>query len=68
VREVYLGHSFDAPVTGVSNIEERELFGRDAKTPEELERDDPVGEVHDDDEQDDERPFGPDDVAPPGSR
>jgi lipopolysaccharide export system ATP-binding protein len=26
VREVYLGHSFDAPLTGVSAAEERELF------------------------------------------
>ena len=30
VREVYLGHSFDAPMTAVSNVEERELFGDDA--------------------------------------
>ncbi len=28
VREVYLGHGFDAPVAGVSAAEERELFGR----------------------------------------
>jgi lipopolysaccharide export system ATP-binding protein len=34
VREVYLGHSFDAPVAGVSNLEERELFGRAESAPE----------------------------------
>jgi lipopolysaccharide export system ATP-binding protein len=61
VREVYLGHSFDAPVTGVSNIEERELFGRDPKPRESDVDDDDV----DDGEEEPERPFGPDDVEPP---
>jgi lipopolysaccharide export system ATP-binding protein len=53
VREVYLGHSFDAPVTGVSNIEERELFERDPGPRKPADLDDPP-----------ERPFGPDDVEP----
>ena len=54
VREVYLGHSFDAPVTGISHMEERELFGREKKPGES----DP----------DPERPFGEDDVEPRGKR
>ena len=54
VREVYLGHSFDAPVTGISNMEERELFGREKKAG--------------DDEPEPERPFGEDDVEPRGKR
>jgi len=54
VREVYLGHSFDAPVSGISNLEERELFGRDKKSTE------PDPEP--------EKPFGEDDVEPPSQR
>jgi lipopolysaccharide export system ATP-binding protein len=54
VREVYLGHSFDAPVTGISNMEERELFDRE-KRP---------GPA----EPGPERPFGEDDVEPPARR
>jgi lipopolysaccharide export system ATP-binding protein len=55
VREVYLGHSFDAPVIGISHIEERELFGREPRPP-----------AAEDDEPPPERPFGPDDVEPTG--
>jgi lipopolysaccharide export system ATP-binding protein len=55
VREVYLGQSFDAPVTGISNLEERELFGREKKAEE-------------DDTPPPERPFGEDDVEPRGKR
>ena len=52
VRRIYLGHSFDAPVAGISAAEERELFDDDSERADE---NDGVGEDEKRLEDDDER-------------
>ena len=64
VREVYLGHSFDAPVTGISHIEERELFGREKQAP----GSDAAPSQRASASRPGERPFGENDVTPPSGK
>jgi lipopolysaccharide export system ATP-binding protein len=52
VKEVYLGHSFDTPVTAVSAAEEREFFDDDE--PEDADRESSEDEKAEDDPQEDD--------------
>jgi lipopolysaccharide export system ATP-binding protein len=53
VKEVYLGHSFDSPLTAVSAAEEREFFDDEPDENESAPSDD-VEDADDEDEDDDE--------------